>query len=413
MAFAFNPFTGNFDLKGSGGGGGSAFFAGEVATYADLPLDGTAALNSRWLVRSNSGTWPFASYKQAGIYIRVATVGSSRDNDYQLTDTSFHDVMSDDAFLIFDNTDPTKAAKFDVGTNVPTGQTRTLSVPNASGTIALTAQLTDTQIFTANGTWTKPAGAKMVHFIVIGGGGGGGSGRRDNTGNGRSGGGGGGGGGVSIGWLNESAFGSTETITVGAGGAGGAGRTVIGNGITGTSGGASSIGSVITTFASAGGTGGATATGAGGGGASNTARIYGPDGTAGPGETGSATSNRVSAATQFLGPSGGGGGGGISSTNDTFTGGTGGTLGNARTSGVIVGGTSAASTAGGNGNSGGFHFTGSGGGGGSPNAGAGTNGGNGGLYGGGGGGGSGSTDPDVSGAGGNGADGIVIITTYF
>lgn len=141
MGFAFNPFTGNFDVKGAGGGGGSAFFAGEVPTYADLPLDGTAALDSRWLVRSNSGTWPFSSYKQAGIYIRTATVGASRDNDYDLTDTSFHDVMSDDAFLIFDNTDPTKAAKFDVGTNVSAGQTRTLSIPDSSGTIALTSQL--------------------------------------------------------------------------------------------------------------------------------------------------------------------------------------------------------------------------------------------------------------------------------
>jgi hypothetical protein len=142
MGLKFNPFSGNFDFTGSGGGGGgSAFFAGEVATYADLPLDGTAALNSRWLVRSNSGTWPFSTYKQAGIYIRIGTVGSDRDDDYQLTDTSFHDVMSDDAFLIFDNTDPTKAAKFDVGTNVPTSSTVTLTVPASSGTIALTSQL--------------------------------------------------------------------------------------------------------------------------------------------------------------------------------------------------------------------------------------------------------------------------------
>ena len=142
MAIRFNPLTGNFDFTGSGGGGGgSAFFAGEVATYADLPLDGTAALNSRWLVRSNSGTWPFSTYKQAGIYIRIGTVGSDRDDDYQLTDTSFHDVMSDDAFLIFDNTDPTKAAKFDVGTNVPATSTVTLTVPAASGTIALTSDL--------------------------------------------------------------------------------------------------------------------------------------------------------------------------------------------------------------------------------------------------------------------------------
>jgi hypothetical protein len=177
MGLKFNPFTGNFDFTGSGGGGMggggnsvSAFFEGEVATYADLPLDGTAALNSRWLVRSNSGTWPFSSYKQAGIYIRVATVGSSRDNDYTLTDTSFHDVMSDDAFLIFDNTDPTKAAKFDVGANVTAGQTRTLSIPDASGTLALQGAITTSGLTQATarilGRTTASTGA--VEEITIG-----------------------------------------------------------------------------------------------------------------------------------------------------------------------------------------------------------------------------------------------------
>ena len=117
MGFAFNPFTGTFDVKGAGGGGGSAFFAGEVATYADLPLDGTAALDSRWLVRSNSGTWPFSSYKQAGVYVRVATVGSSRDNDYRLTDTSFHDVMSDAAFVIYDDGAPTRTMQVEITDN--------------------------------------------------------------------------------------------------------------------------------------------------------------------------------------------------------------------------------------------------------------------------------------------------------
>jgi hypothetical protein len=143
MSFAFNPLTGNFDLKGSGGGGGSAFFAGEVATYADLPLDGTAALNSRWLVRSNSGTWPFSSYKQAGVYVRKAIVGASRDNDYQLTDTSFFDVMSDSAFLIYDDGDATKNLKFQLS-GITTGTTRTLTAPNASGTIALTSDIPTT-----------------------------------------------------------------------------------------------------------------------------------------------------------------------------------------------------------------------------------------------------------------------------
>jgi hypothetical protein len=132
MAIRFNPLTGNFDFTGSGGGGGSAFFAGEVATYADLPLDGTAALNSRWLVRSNSGTWPFSTYKQAGIYIRIGTVGSDRDDDYQLTDTSFHDVMSDAAFLLFDDADATKNLKFQLS-GISASTTRTLTVADRSG----------------------------------------------------------------------------------------------------------------------------------------------------------------------------------------------------------------------------------------------------------------------------------------
>ena len=101
MGFAFNFFTGNFDVKGAGGGGGASYIDGEVATYADLPLDGTAALNSAWLVRTASGVWP-VSRKQAGIYIRTATGGSSRDADYTYAGT-MPDVFSDAQFLIFDD----------------------------------------------------------------------------------------------------------------------------------------------------------------------------------------------------------------------------------------------------------------------------------------------------------------------
>jgi hypothetical protein len=132
MGVRLNPLSGNFDFTGSGGGGGAAFFSGEVATYADLPLDGSAALDSRWLVRSNSGTWPFSSYKQAGVYVRKAIVGASRDNDYQLTDTSFFDVMSDSAFLIYDDADATKNLKFQLS-GITTGTTRTLTAADRSG----------------------------------------------------------------------------------------------------------------------------------------------------------------------------------------------------------------------------------------------------------------------------------------
>jgi hypothetical protein len=116
MAFAFNPLTGNFDLKGSGGGG-SAFFAGEVATYADLPLDGTAALNSRWLVRSASGVWPFPGYHQGGIYVRVSTAGVDRATDYLLADTNFPDVFSDAAFTVYDDADSTRSMQVEVTDN--------------------------------------------------------------------------------------------------------------------------------------------------------------------------------------------------------------------------------------------------------------------------------------------------------
>jgi len=138
MAWTFNPLSGTFDQKGSGGGGGSAFFAGEVATYADLPLDGTAALNSRWLVRNSSGTWPFPNYRQGGIYIRTSIIGSSRDNDYTLADTKLPDVFADSAFLLYDNSDSTRNLQFDLG-SITTGTARTLTVPDASGTIALTS----------------------------------------------------------------------------------------------------------------------------------------------------------------------------------------------------------------------------------------------------------------------------------
>ena len=132
MGFAFNPFTGNFDLKGSGGG--ASYIDGEVATYVDLPLDGTAAINSAWLVRTASGVWP-VTRKQAGIYIRTATGGSNRDSDYTYAGT-LPDVFSDSQFLLYDNSDSSRNLAFDLG-SISTGTTRTLTAPNNSGTISL------------------------------------------------------------------------------------------------------------------------------------------------------------------------------------------------------------------------------------------------------------------------------------
>ena len=114
MGVRLNPLSGNFDFTGSGGGGAS-YIDGEVATYNDLPLDGTAALNSAWLVRTASGVWP-VSRKQAGIYIRTATGGSSRDADYTYAGT-MPDVFSDAQFLIYDDGNTTRTMQVEITDN--------------------------------------------------------------------------------------------------------------------------------------------------------------------------------------------------------------------------------------------------------------------------------------------------------
>ena len=116
MPLKFNPFTAQFDLTGSGGGGGASYIDGEVAVYGDLSLDaGVAPLNSAWLVRTASGVWP-VSRKQAGIYIRTATAGVSRDADYTYAGT-MPDVFSDAQFLIFDDSNTARNLQIELTDN--------------------------------------------------------------------------------------------------------------------------------------------------------------------------------------------------------------------------------------------------------------------------------------------------------
>jgi hypothetical protein len=140
MAIRFNPLTGNFDFTGSGGGGGDSYIDGEVQNFSALPTSTPPAVDSAYLVREAEGTWLLAR-KPAGIYIRTDDTGVRADDWTHAG--AFPDVFNDANFLLYDNGDSSKNLAFQLS-GITTGTTRTLTVPDASGTIALTSNLTKT-----------------------------------------------------------------------------------------------------------------------------------------------------------------------------------------------------------------------------------------------------------------------------
>ena len=130
MPWTFNPFSGTFDQKGSGGGGGASYIDGEVQNFSALPTANPPAVDSAYLVREPEGTW-LINRKPAGIYIRVATTGT-RATDWTYAGI-LPDVFNDANFLLYDNGDSSKNLAFQLS-GISTGTTRTLTIANRSGT---------------------------------------------------------------------------------------------------------------------------------------------------------------------------------------------------------------------------------------------------------------------------------------
>lgn len=176
-------------------------------------------------------------------------------------------------------------------------------------------------VFTANGTWTKPDGAKKVRVVLIAGGQGGASGRRGAAGTVRCGGGGGAGGGLTQVELDPADLPAQVPVTVGAGGTGGAAVTADDtNGNPGTAGSFSQFGSGTTTAVAVTGTapaGGTAVNGTGGTGGAGTSNGCAGGAASTTGATGGAGTSGAG------GGGGGGAGGGITAANVASNGGAG------------------------------------------------------------------------------------------
>jgi hypothetical protein len=143
--FDYNPLTNQLDLVDSPAG----YINGVVADPTLLPVTlGTPALDSVYLAKAGSGLW-LISRKPAGLYCRVANNGNAADWQFL---GAFPEVNADGNWALYNSADPTKELKFQLS-GLTTATTRTLTVPDASGTLPLleTAN-TFTQNQTLNGT---------------------------------------------------------------------------------------------------------------------------------------------------------------------------------------------------------------------------------------------------------------------
>lgn len=350
-------------------------------TYSGVEVDAGA---SHFTIQNNEIGAGSNTYNQGGSYKYGVNVNTGSSNNYRVVGNRF--IQTATANL---NDGGTGAAK------------------SISGNL-------NVQVFTANGTWTKPDGATEVRVACIGGGGSGASGQVGDTTVNRYGGSGATGGAYVEITLPSAACGATETVTVGAtqsavGAAKTAAAGAAANGNNGNSGNFSQFGAGPLLRANGGyngkadGTsmssplGATTANGAGGGSGACAAGAAGGGGSP----------------CGLLGAGSGGAGGGADTANAFKAGGTGST-GSLATVAVAAGAGTGGASSGAAGVSGtartGANAVGSGDGGGG-GAGLGGTGADGAVPGGGGGGGGAGSSAVNSGAGGQGARGEVRVYT--
>ena len=131
-SLTFNPFTNKFDYVGSGSG--TSYIDGEVDDSSLLPVTlGSPAVGDVYLAKAGSGVW-LINRRPAGLYRRTANNGNLDDWTYL---SAFPEVQADSRFRIYNATDSTKEVAFSAA-GLTTGTTRTLTVPDASGTLQLT-----------------------------------------------------------------------------------------------------------------------------------------------------------------------------------------------------------------------------------------------------------------------------------
>lgn len=350
-------------------------------TYSGVEVDANAG---HFTIQGNEIGAGSNVYNQAGSYKYGVNVNAGSSNNYRVVGNRFIQTAT--------------ANLNDGGTGVAKSISGNLNV----------------QVFTANGTWTKPDGATEVRVACIGGGGSGASGQVGDTTVNRYGGSGASGGAYAEITLPSAACGATETVTVGAtqsavGAAKTAAAGAAANGNNGNSGNFSQFGAGPLLRANGGVNGKADGT-------SMSSPLGAPFAVGAGGGSGACAAGAAGGAGNpcgLLGPGSGGAGGGVDTANAFKAGGTGST-GSLATVAVAGGAGTGGASSGAAGVSGtartGANAVGSGDGGGG-GAGLGGTGADGAVPGGGGGGGGAGSSAVNSGAGGQGARGEVRVYT--